>query len=62
MGKKKNIILAYLILGLVFVILIQAGILERGEPLVEVLVYVFFPVALPYIFLRSILSGPHELT
>lgn len=62
MGKKKNIILAYLILGLIFIILIQLGVLERGDMLVEALVYVFFPVALPYLFLRSILSGPHELT
>jgi hypothetical protein len=62
MGRKKRIILAYLILGLTFVILIQLGILEGGDPLVEILVFVFFPVALPYVFLRSILSGPHELT
>ncbi len=61
MGKKRNVILAYLILGLIFVVLIQIGILERGNLLVEVSVYVFFPVALPYLFLRSILSGPHEL-
>jgi len=61
MGKIKNIILAYLILGIVFVVLIQLGILERGDSVVEILVFVFFPVALPYLFVRSLLSGPHEL-
>ncbi|MFX1602710.1 MAG: hypothetical protein ACFFCK_04435 [Promethearchaeota archaeon] len=61
MGRKRNIILAYLVLGLVFVVLVQLGILERGNLLVEILVYVFFAVALPYMFFRSILGGPHEL-
>ena len=59
MGRKKNIIVGYIILCLVFVILLQIGILQRGDLVVEALVFVFFPVALPYLFLRSILSGPH---
>ncbi|MFX1416248.1 MAG: hypothetical protein ACFFC0_05520 [Promethearchaeota archaeon] len=40
MDRTKNVILRYFILGLIFVILIQTGILHKGDLLVEVFVYV----------------------
>ncbi len=59
MGKIKIIILVYLLAGIAYMALLHFGFisLEVGNVLVNILFYIFFPIAILYTIIMAMFYG-----